>query len=53
MRLDLNDTLRSGVRGTTGGRGHQRFRQILIVGQFALAMVLLAAAGLFIRGIDD
>jgi putative ABC transport system permease protein len=44
LRLNLNDTLKSGARGTTGGRGHQRFRHVLIVGQFALAMVLLAGA---------
>ncbi|HYF19221.1 MAG TPA: 50S ribosomal protein L11 methyltransferase, partial [Ramlibacter sp.] len=53
MRLDLNDALKSGVRGATVGRGHQRFRQVLIVAQFALAMVLLAGAGLFIRGLYD
>jgi predicted permease len=53
LRLDLNHTLKSGGRGTTGGRGHQRFRQVLIVGQFALAMVLLAGAGLFLRGLHD
>ncbi|MBI2814482.1 MAG: ABC transporter permease [Opitutae bacterium] len=53
LRLDLNATLKSGGRGTVGGRGHQRFRQFLIIGQFALAMVLLAGAGLFIRGLDD
>jgi predicted permease len=52
MRLDLNGTLKSGARGSTGGRGHQRFRHALIVGQFALAMVLLAGAALFIRGVD-
>jgi putative ABC transport system permease protein len=52
MRIDLNGTLKSGARGTTGGRGHQRFRHTLIVGQFALAMVLLAGAALFIRGVD-
>jgi predicted permease len=53
MRLNVNETLKSGGRGTTGGRGHQRFRQVLIVGQFALAMVLLTGAGLFIRGLND
>lgn len=53
LRLDVNDTLKSGARGTTDGRGHQRFRQVLIVGQFALAMVLLAGAALFVRGLDD
>ena len=53
LRLDLNGTLKSGGRGTTGSRGHQRFRQVLIIGQFALAMVLLTGAGLFICGLDD
>jgi len=53
LRLNLNDTLKSGARGTPGGRGHRRFRHLLIIGQFALAMVLLAGAALFIRGLDD
>src|SRR3712207_3352674 len=26
LRLNVNDTLKSGARGMTGGRGHQRFR---------------------------
>ncbi len=52
-RLDVNDTLKSGGRGMTGGRGHQLFRSGLIVGQFALAMVLLAGAALFIRGLNE
>jgi predicted permease len=53
LRLNVNDTLKSGARGTTGGRGHQRFRQALIVGQFALAMILLTGAALFVRGLDE
>lgn len=53
LRLNLNHTLKSGGRGSPGGRGHQLFRQVLIVGQFALAMVLLSAAALFIRGLDE
>jgi putative ABC transport system permease protein len=53
LRLDLNGTLKSGARGATGGRGHQRFRHVLIVGQFALAMILLTGAALFVRGLDD
>jgi predicted permease len=52
-RLDLNSTLKSGTRGMTGDRGHRRFRHVLIVGQFALAMVLLAGAALFVRGIHE
>jgi predicted permease len=53
LRLDLNGTLKSGSRGTTGDRGHRRFRDLLIVGQFALAMVLLAGAALFVRGLHE
>jgi putative ABC transport system permease protein len=53
LRLDLIDTLKSGSRGTTGDRGHQRFRHVLIVGQFALALVLLAGAVNFARGIHE
>jgi putative ABC transport system permease protein len=53
LRLDLNSTLKSGSRGIFGKHGHDRFRQILIVGQFALAMVLLAGAVNFARGIYE
>jgi putative ABC transport system permease protein len=53
LRLNVNDALKSGARGMTGGRGHQRFRHGLIVGQFALAMVLLAGAALYVRGLDE
>src|SRR3954470_12093536 len=34
LRLNVNDTLKSGSRGMTGGRGHARFRNLLIIGQF-------------------
>ena len=53
LRLNVNEALKSGGRGMTGGRSHRRFRQLLIVGQFALAMVLLAGAAVFIRGLDE
>ncbi|WP_221030410.1 ABC transporter permease [Actomonas aquatica] len=53
LRLNINGTLKSGARGSTGGRGSQRLRQLLIVGQFALALVLLAGAGMFLRGTDS
>jgi predicted permease len=53
LRLDLNRALKSGGRGTTGDRGHRRFRHGLIIGQFALAMVLLAGAALFGRGAQE
>jgi predicted permease len=53
QRLDLNDTLKSGSRGMTGDRGHRRFRHALIVGQFAFAMILLAGAAIFQRGVES
>ena len=53
LRLNVNETLKSGGRAMTASRGHQRFRKFLIVGQFALAMVLLAGAAVFIRGLDE
>lgn len=53
LRLDLNQTLKSGGRGSSGGRSSQRFRHALIVAQFALAMILLSCAGLFIHGLDQ
>jgi putative ABC transport system permease protein len=53
LRLDPNTTLKSGSRGTTGDRGHRRFRQFLIAGQFAFSMVLLAGAALFVRGLHE
>jgi putative ABC transport system permease protein len=52
-RIDLNGTLKGGGRGTIGNRGHRRFRQVLIVGQFALAMILLAGAALFMTGLHE
>jgi predicted permease len=49
-RLNLNDTLKSGMRGATKGTGHRRVRSLLVVGQFAMAMTLLAGAAFLIRG---
>lgn len=53
VRLDPNRALKSGARGSTGDRGHRSFRQLLIAGQFALAMVLLAGAAVFVRGLHE
>jgi len=53
LRLNVNETLKSAGRGMTGGRGHRRFRQALIVAQFALAMILLTGAALFVRGLNE
>jgi putative ABC transport system permease protein len=50
-RVDVNDAIKSGARGSTGGRSQTRYRELLIVSQFALSLVLLSSAGLFLRGL--
>jgi putative ABC transport system permease protein len=50
-RADVNQALRENSRGSTAGRSQHRMRYLLIVGEMAFAMVLLAAAGLFLRGL--
>ena len=51
-RIEVGNTLKSGGRGNTGDRTQHRFRHALIIGQFALALVLLVGAGVFVRGLD-
>ncbi len=53
LRLDLNKTLKSGGRSATGDRGHRLFRHLLIIGQFAFALVLLAGSALLVRGLHE
>ena len=50
-RTDLNLALRENSRGSTAGRSQNRLRHLLIIGEVAFAMVLLAAAGLFLSGL--
>jgi putative ABC transport system permease protein len=47
-RGDLVQSLRDGARGATGGR--HRLKGALVVCQIVLALVLLAGAGLMVRG---
>src|SRR4029078_11397929 len=49
-RADVNLALRENSRGSTAGRSQHRLQHLLVVGEVAFAMVLLAAAGLFLRG---
>jgi predicted permease len=46
-RLNLNNTLKEG--GRSGGAGKHRVRHALVLAEFALALTLLAAAGLAVH----
>jgi putative ABC transport system permease protein len=48
-RPDLAGSLVDGARGGTAGAVRQRFRRGLVVGQIALALMLLTGAGLLVR----
>jgi len=52
-RADLNTVLREGGRGTSEGAGRQRARSVLVVAQVAVSMVLLVAAALFVRSVQN
>ncbi len=49
-RLDLNEVLKEGGRQTSGGAGH-RLRSAMVVGEIALAVVLLVGAGLMMKSL--
>ncbi|HEY7697531.1 MAG TPA: ABC transporter permease, partial [Vicinamibacteria bacterium] len=49
-RSDLTAALREGGRGGSESRSRQRGRMLLVVGEVALALMLLVASGLSIRG---
>jgi putative ABC transport system permease protein len=48
-KLDVNSTLKDGGRGSTGGVGGNRLSALLVVAEMALAVILLASAGVMIR----
>ncbi len=50
-RTDMNEALKASTRGTTAGRSQNRLRHTLIIGEIALALVLLTGASLFIGGL--
>jgi predicted permease len=51
-RINPQENLKQG-RGTGGAtRGDHRFRDILVVGELALALVLLASAGVFLKSLS-
>jgi putative ABC transport system permease protein len=50
-RVDLQEALRGSGRGMAGARGAARSRAVLVVMQCALAILLLAGAGLLLRSL--
>lgn len=48
-RLDLTEALKEGSRGTGGSPQRHRTLNLLVIGEVALAMVLLIGAGLLIN----
>jgi len=48
-KLDLNETLKEGSRGSRAVGGSHRLREYLVVAQVGLAVTLLGLGGLFIR----
>jgi putative ABC transport system permease protein len=48
-RLNLNEHLKEADRGTTSGVRARRFRGLLVMAEFTLALVLLVGAGLMIQ----
>jgi putative ABC transport system permease protein len=50
-RPNLNVALKDGMRGSSAGASGYRARRILIISQVALALVLLAGAGLMIQSV--
>jgi putative ABC transport system permease protein len=48
-RPDLNETLKEGSRGSTGGRGRQQVRGLIVISEVVVTTVLLIIAGLMIK----
>jgi len=47
--VNVQEALRDGGRGSTGGRARNRFRSALVVAEVALGVALMVAAGLLVR----
>ncbi len=48
-KTGLNEVLKEGGRGTSGGARRHRLRRALVVAELAMALVLLTGAGLLLR----
>jgi len=52
-RLDVTTTLRQEGRGSSGSLRRSRLRRVLVIGELALSLVLMVAAGLLLRSFWD
>jgi putative ABC transport system permease protein len=48
-KTELNETLKEGARGSTGGINRQRVRSLLVISEVALTVLLLIGAGLMLK----
>ncbi len=51
-RVSASETLKDGGRGSTTGRSRLRARQLMVIGEIALAVVLIVGGGLMIRTVQ-
>jgi putative ABC transport system permease protein len=52
LRTSANDTLKEGGRTGTAGGAHARLRSALVIGEIAIALVLLVGCGLLLRSFE-
>jgi predicted permease len=52
MRTSVNETLKEGGRTGTSGGSHARLRSALVIGEIAVALLLLVASGLLLRSFE-
>lgn len=52
-RLNVSAALRDAGRGASGGAARHRARNLLVMGQVAVSLVLMTAAGLFVRSLGN
>jgi len=52
LRSNVNETLKEGGRTGSAGGGHALLRSSLVVAEIAVALILLAASGVFLRSFE-
>ena len=52
LRTSVNDTLKEGGRTGTAGGAHARLRSALVIGEIAIALILLVGSGLLLRSFE-